>query len=60
MKPKIRVRRRITSGDIRDPELEAQRIKDIEQKREAVQTITWVLAGAVAFVAFAIIMALAN
>ena len=56
----VKFRRRVTSGNIKDPELHQQRLANMQRSREATWTITVVLAGAVAIVAVAIVMSLGH
>ena len=58
MKGRVQIRRRLTSGNIRDPDLHQQRLLDIERRRDAFWTITLVLTGGVAFATVAVVMSL--
>lgn len=58
MRTKVQIRKRLTSGNVKDPELHEQRIRDIEQRRAVRQVLALVLAGAIAFVAAAFLISL--
>ncbi len=49
MSTRIKVRRRVTSGDIKDPELHKQRIINIEKTREFMLTLAVVGIGVIVF-----------
>ena len=51
MTVKIRMRRRVTSGNIKDPELHQERVNDVQARRQAAWTVTLFVAGVVAFLA---------
>ena len=58
MGARIQLRRRVTSGNIKDPELHRERITDIQMKRQAIWTVTLVVVGSIAFIAMSVAMQL--
>ena len=58
MRTKVQIRKRLTSGNVKDPELHEKRIREIEQRRAFRQVLGWALAGAIAFVAAAFLISL--
>lgn len=56
----IKVRRRYTSGNIKDPELHEQRVINIEKTREVIMTIAMVIVGVIVFAAVVICLAIAS
>lgn len=56
MGARIRLRRRVTSGVIKDPELHQERLTDIRLRREVVATIVSVVIGAFVFLVVAAAM----
>ena len=60
MAGRIRIRRRLTSGDIKDPELHRERITNIQMKRQALWTVTLVVLGSIAFIAVSVAMQLSR
>lgn len=56
MSAKIRMRRRVTSGNIKDPELHRERLTDIQMRRQVVWAITLVVACGITFVAVSLAM----
>jgi len=60
MAARIQVRRRVTSGNIKDPELHRERLSDIQMKRQAFWTVTVVVVGSIAFIAVSVAMTIGN
>jgi len=56
MPGRIHIRRRLTSGNIKDPDLHRERITDIQMKRQAFWTMTLVVVGSIAFIAVVVAM----
>lgn len=56
MKTRVTIRKRLVSGNLKDPELHQQRIYDIQQRREILRVLALVAAGAVAFMTAALVM----
>ncbi len=49
MSARIRLRRRVTSGNIKDPELHQERITDLQLRRQAFWSVTLIAIGAAVF-----------
>lgn len=58
MPVRVVVDRTVTSGNIRDPALEEQKIIDIEARRTAMWSVTLALVGGVAFIVVGILYSL--
>lgn len=54
MPKKLTVKRRVTSGDIPNSELQEQRMSDLEMRRQVAWAVTLVAVGLVVFLAVCI------
>lgn len=60
MRPRIQVRHRVNSGNIKDPDLHQERLTDIRMKRQAFWTVTLVVVGSIAFTAMSMVIRLSS